>query len=96
MAFAMFWEILWALIPGFFISVVVQAIVSRRRIARMLGDDRPRTIAIACALGAASSSCSYAAVAIARALFRKGSSRATSNHHQRGEEYFQGCSCECS
>jgi uncharacterized protein len=72
MAFAMFWEILWALILGFFISGVVQAVVSKRQIARMLGDDRPKTIAVAGLLGAASSSCSYAAVAIARALFRKG------------------------
>jgi uncharacterized protein len=72
MAFAMFWEILWALILGFFISGVVQAVVSKQQIAKILGDDRPRTIAAACGLGAASSSCSYAAVAIARALFRKG------------------------
>ena len=72
MAFAMFWEILWALILGFFISGVVQAVVSRAKIAKTLGDDRPKTIAIASSLGAASSSCSYAAVAIARALFRKG------------------------
>src|SRR5207249_8587253 len=72
MALAMFWEILWALILGFFISGVVQAVVSKRQIAKVLGDDRPRTIATACGLGAASSSCSYAAVAIARALFRKG------------------------
>src|SRR5438876_756289 len=72
MALAMFWEILWALILGFFISGVVQAVVSKQKIAKILGDARPRTIAVACALGAASSSCSYAAVAIARALFRKG------------------------
>ena len=72
MAFAMFWEILWALCLGFFISGVVQAVVSKRQVAKILGDDRPKTIATACGLGAASSSCSYAAVAIARALFRKG------------------------
>lgn len=72
MAFAMFWEILWALCLGFLISAVVQAVVSKRRVAEVLGNDRPKTIAIACGLGAASSSCSYAAVAIARALFRKG------------------------
>lgn len=72
MAFAMLWEILWALCLGFFISGVVQALVSKRQVAKILGDDRPRTIATACGLGAASSSCSYAAVAIARALFRKG------------------------
>lgn len=72
MAFVMFWEILWALCLGFFISGVVQAVVSKRQVAKILGDDRPKTIATACGLGAASSSCSYAAVAIARALFRKG------------------------
>ena len=72
MAFAMFWEILQALILGFFISGVAQAAVSKRQVAKILGDDRPKTIATACGLGAASSSCSYAAVAIARALFRKG------------------------
>src|SRR5689334_11597931 len=72
MAFVMFWEILWALCLGFFISAVVQAVVSKKQVAKILGDDRPKTIATACGLGAASSSCSYAAVAIARALFRKG------------------------
>src|SRR2546430_4252202 len=72
MAFAMGWEILWPLILGFTLSAIVQAVVSHREMARLLPDDRPRSIATALALGAASSSCSYAAVAIARALFRKG------------------------
>ncbi len=72
MAFAIFWEILWALILGFALSGVVQAVVSRKEMVRLLPDDSPRTLAIACALGAASSSCSYAAVALARSLFRKG------------------------
>jgi uncharacterized protein len=72
MAFAMGWEILWPLIVGFTLSAVVQAVVSHREMARLLPDDRPRSIVKALALGAASSSCSYAAVAIARALFRKG------------------------
>src|ERR1700680_397459 len=72
MAFAMGWEILWPLILGFALSAVVQAVVSHREMARLLPDDRPRSIATALALGAASSSCSYAGVAIARALFRKG------------------------
>ncbi len=74
MAFAMFWAILWPLILGFTISGVVQAVVSKKEMARVLGDDRPVTIAKACGLGAASSSCSYAAVAIARSVFRKGAS----------------------
>src|SRR3977135_3242700 len=72
MAFAMGWQILWPLVLGFALSAVVQAVVSHREMARLLPDDRPRSIATALALGAASSSCSYAAVAIARALFRKG------------------------
>jgi uncharacterized protein len=72
MAFAMGWEILWPLILGFALSAVVQAVVSHRQMSRLLPDDRPGSIATALALGAASSSCSYAAVAIARSLFRKG------------------------
>jgi uncharacterized membrane protein YraQ (UPF0718 family) len=72
MAFAMGWEILWPLILGFTLSAVVQAVVSHREMSRLLPDDRPRSIAIALLLGAASSSCSYAAVALARSLFRKG------------------------
>jgi uncharacterized membrane protein YraQ (UPF0718 family) len=69
---SMTWEILWALILGFALSAVVQAVVRRSTIVRLLGDDRPRTLATATALGIASSSCSYAAVALARSLFRKG------------------------
>ena len=71
-AFGMTWEILWALVLGFALSAVVQAIVSKESVTRLLPDDSPRSIAIACGLGAASSSCSYAAVALARSLFRKG------------------------
>ncbi len=69
---SMTWEILWALILGFALSAVVQAVVRRSTIVGLLGDDRPRTLAVAAGLGAASSSCSYAAVALARSLFRKG------------------------
>jgi uncharacterized membrane protein YraQ (UPF0718 family) len=72
MAFAMGWEILWALILGFALSGVVQAVVSHHEMSRLLPDDRPRSLAVATALGAASSSCSYAAVALARSVFRKG------------------------
>ncbi len=72
MAFAMFWEILWALILGFGLSAVVQAVVSKKEMSKLLPDDSPKTLAVASALGAASSSCSYAAVALARSLFRKG------------------------
>ncbi|MGW3631895.1 permease [Streptomyces sp. NPDC005122] len=69
---SMTWEITWALILGFALSAVVQAVVRRATVARLLGDDRPRTLVLAAGLGAASSSCSYAAVALARSLFRKG------------------------
>ncbi len=69
---SMTWEITWALILGFVLSAVVQAVVRRATVVRLLGDDRPRTLALASALGIASSSCSYAAVALARSLFRKG------------------------
>jgi uncharacterized membrane protein YraQ (UPF0718 family) len=70
--FGMFWEILWALILGFALSGVVQAVVSKREMRRLLPDDSARTLAVATGLGAASSSCSYAAVALARSLFRRG------------------------
>lgn len=72
MAGVMAWEILWALILGFGLSAVVQAVVSKEEMSSLLPDDRPGTIVKACGLGAASSSCSYAAVALARSMFRKG------------------------
>ncbi|WP_432850461.1 permease [Amycolatopsis sp. CA-161197] len=72
LAGSMAWEILWALILGFVLSAVVQAVVRKSTIVRLMGDDRPRTLAVSSLLGAASSSCSYAAVALARSLFRKG------------------------
>jgi uncharacterized membrane protein YraQ (UPF0718 family) len=72
MAGIMAWEILWALILGFALSAVVQAVVSKEEMSSLLPDDRAGTIIKACGLGAASSSCSYAAVALARSMFRKG------------------------
>ena len=71
-AFGMTWEVLWALILGFALSAAVQAVVSKREMRRLLPDDSPRTLAVASGLGAATSSCSYASVALARSLFRKG------------------------
>jgi len=71
---SMTWEILWALILGFVLASVVQSVVRRRTVERLLGGEGPRAIAVATGLGAASSSCSYAAVALARALLRKGAS----------------------
>jgi uncharacterized protein len=71
---SMTWQITWSLILGFTLSAIVQAVVRRQTIAATLGDDRPATLARATGLGAASSSCSYAAVALARSLFRRGAS----------------------
>src|SRR5213595_2807907 len=73
----MAWEVWWALVLGFAISAIVQAWVPRERIEASLSRAGPRPVALATGLGAASSSCSYAAVAIARSLFAKGASAAT-------------------
>ena len=72
MAFFMFWDVLWPLVLGFLCSAIVQSLVPREAVTRVLGRDGPRGATFAALLGAASSSCSYAAVAVARALFRKG------------------------
>ncbi|HUD70105.1 MAG TPA: permease [Acidimicrobiales bacterium] len=71
---SMTWQILWALIFGFLLSAVIQAAVRRDTIIKRLGGDGPRTLLFAAGVGAASSSCSYAAVALARSLFKKGAS----------------------
>ena len=71
---SMTWQITWSLILGFTLSAIVQAVVRHEAITRRLGSDRPSALALATGLGAASSSCSYAAVALARSLFRKGAS----------------------
>src|ERR671935_858264 len=76
-AFLMAWEVWWALVLGFFISAIVQAWVPRRRIEAALSGPGVRPLALATGLGAASSSCSYAAVAIAKSLFSKGASAAS-------------------
>src|SRR2546425_12424385 len=72
MAFSMLWEILWPLILGFTLSGIVQAVVSHQAMAKALGGDSPKNLALATLFGIASSSCSYAAVALARSLFLKG------------------------
>jgi len=73
-SFSMFWEVLWPLILGFAISGIVQAVVSHRTLAKTLGGNSPRNLTLATLFGITSSSCSYAAVALARSLFRKGAS----------------------
>src|SRR3954463_6925305 len=73
----MAYEVWWALVLGFFVSAVVQAWVPRERIEASLSGGGPRPVALATALGSASSSCSYAAVAIAKSLFQKGASAAS-------------------
>jgi uncharacterized membrane protein YraQ (UPF0718 family)/YHS domain-containing protein len=75
-AFRMAWEVWWALVLGFLFSGIVQAWVPRSRMERALGGRNARTVALATGLGAASSSCSYAAVAIAKSIFQKGASLA--------------------
>jgi uncharacterized membrane protein YraQ (UPF0718 family)/YHS domain-containing protein len=76
-AFLMAWQVWWALVLGFAISGVVQAWVPRARIERALGGSGARPVGLATGLGAASSSCSYAAIAIAKSLFTKGASAAS-------------------
>jgi uncharacterized protein len=70
----MFWEVLWPLVLGFGLSAIVQVFVSHRTMARLLGDDSPRSLTLAALFGIASSSCSYAAIALSRSIFRKGAS----------------------
>lgn len=72
LAFAMFWQVLWPLVLGFLLSAAVETLVSKRTVSRALGRNDVRSVALATGFGAASSSCSYAAVAVARTLFRKG------------------------
>ena len=76
-AFQMFWEVWWALVLGFLLSGIVEAWVPRSRMQQALGGRGAREAALATALGAASSSCSYAAIAIARSMFQKGASFAS-------------------
>src|SRR5436190_4206184 len=76
-SFLMAWQVWWALVLGFTISAIVQAWVPRRRIEGLMSGSGPRPIAWATGLGAASSSCSYAAIAIAKSLFQKGASAAS-------------------
>ncbi len=71
-AFFMFWETLWALVLGFTLSGAVQAFVSRDEMRSALGDHAPRTVAKAGFFGVISSSCSYAASALAKTLFARG------------------------
>src|SRR6266705_1977967 len=76
-SFLMAYEVWWALVLGFAISAIVQAWVPRERIEAMMSGSGPRPVAWATGLGAASSSCSYAAIAIAKSLFQKGASAAS-------------------
>ena len=73
-SFFMLWEVLWPLALGFLLSAMIQTVVSKRAVARTLGKPDFKGFLLACGFGAASSSCSYAAVAVGRALFRRGAS----------------------
>ena len=71
-AFYMFWEVIWPLVLGFFLAGIIQAVVSHKSMANLLGEDNPKSATFATLFGMASSSCSYAATALARSIFRKG------------------------
>src|ERR1700693_4151799 len=91
----MTWEILWALVLGFLISAIVQALVSKQEMRRLLPDDSPRTLAVATGLGAASSSCSYAAVALERSLFVKGANFTAAMAFEIASTCSSPCSSAC-
>ena len=76
MAAGMFWDVGWSLVLGFTISGMIQAYVSRKRMTEALGRDGLKEIALATGFGAASSSCSYAAVAAAKSMFKRGAALA--------------------
>ena len=76
-SFLMAWQVWWALVLGFTISAIVQAWVPRERIEGLMSASGARSVGWATGLGAASSSCSYAAIAIAKSLFQKGASAAS-------------------
>jgi uncharacterized membrane protein YraQ (UPF0718 family)/YHS domain-containing protein len=76
-SFLMAWEVWWALVLGFAISAIVQAWVPRERVEGLMSGSGARSVGWATGLGAASSSCSYAAIAIAKSLFQKGASAAS-------------------
>jgi uncharacterized membrane protein YraQ (UPF0718 family) len=71
-AFGMGWQVLWSLVLGFLISGMIQAYVSRAKMSQALGRAGFREIALATGFGAASSSCSYAAIAAAKSMFKRG------------------------
>ena len=72
LAAGMFWQVAWSLVLGFFLSAAIQTLVSKERMTAQLGRNGVREIALATAYGAASSSCSYAAAAMSKTLFKKG------------------------
>ncbi|MBV8300867.1 MAG: permease [Candidatus Dormibacteraeota bacterium] len=74
LAGTMFWQVLWPLLLGFLLSATIETLVPKQAVSRALGRDSVRGVTLATLFGAASSSCSYAAVAVARTLFRKGAS----------------------
>ena len=82
-SFLMAWEVWWALVLGFAISGIVQAWVPRARIERAMSGSGPKPVALATGLGAASSSCSYAAIAIAKSLFDYRTALVPARFHDR-------------
>lgn len=71
-ALGFFWKAGWAFVLGYGISAMIQAFVPKQRLTRYMGDPGPKSVALATGFGAASSSCSFAALAAARSLVLKG------------------------
>ncbi|HUY77297.1 MAG TPA: permease [Ktedonobacterales bacterium] len=71
-AFGMAWDVLWSLVLGFLISGMIQAYISRAKMSQALGKAGLKEVALAVGFGAASSSCSYAAIAAAKSMFKRG------------------------
>ena len=71
-SFNMLWDTLWAMILGFGLSGIIQAFVSRRQMQARLGNHEPNSVGRASFYGMISSSCSYAASAMAKSLFLRG------------------------
>src|SRR5260370_23499998 len=66
------WEVFWPLAFGFLLSAMIQTVVSKRAVAGAFGRPHLKGFILACGFCAPSSSCSFAAGAVGRGLFRGG------------------------
>jgi len=71
-ALGFFWKSGWAFVFGYAISAMIQAFVPKKKLTRYMGKPDVKSISLATLFGAASSSCSFAALAAARSLVQKG------------------------